>query len=63
MRAENSLAYLFKYHWPLMANTNSSYLTTFTSFGPANIYFFRVSNRNTRKRCEVCAKLTIKTLE
>ena len=28
---------------------------------PANIYLFKVSNRNTRKRCETCAKLTIKT--
>ena len=25
------------------------------------IYLFKVSNRNTRKRCEICSKLTIKT--
>ena len=30
---------------------------------PANIYLFKVNNRNTRKRCEICSKLTIKTLE
>ena len=28
---------------------------------PANIYLFKVNNRNTRKRCEICWKLTIKT--
>ena len=29
----------------------------------ANIYLFKVNNRNTRKGCEVCSKLTIKTSE
>ena len=28
---------------------------------PANIYLFKVNNRNTTKRCEICSKLTIKT--
>ena len=30
---------------------------------PANIYSFKVNNRNTRKRCEICSKLTTKTPE
>ena len=30
---------------------------------PTNIYLFKVSNKNTRKRCEICSKLTIKTPE
>ena len=30
---------------------------------PANIYLFKFKNRNTRKRCEVSSKLTIKTPE
>ena len=30
---------------------------------PANICLFQVNNRNTRKRCEICSKLTIKILE
>ena len=30
---------------------------------PTNIYLFIVSNRNTKKRCEICSKLTIKTPE
>ena len=30
---------------------------------PANIYLLEVNNRNTRKRCEICSKLTIKTPE
>ena len=29
----------------------------------ANIFLFKVSNGNTRKRCEVYSKLTIKALE
>ena len=29
---------------------------------PANIYLFKV-NRNNRKKCEICSKLTIKTPE
>ena len=31
--------------------------------GPANIYLFKVNNRSTRKKCEICSKLTIKTPE
>ena len=27
-----------------------------------NIYLFKGNNRNTRERCEICSKLTIKTL-
>ena len=27
----------------------------------ANIYLFKVTNKNTRKRCEIYSKLTIKT--
>ena len=30
---------------------------------PVNIYFFKVNNRNTRKWCKRCSKLTIKTPE
>ena len=30
---------------------------------PANIYLFKVNNRNTIKKCEICSKLTIKTPE
>ena len=30
---------------------------------PANIYLFRVTNRNKRIRCEICPKLTVRALE
>ena len=30
---------------------------------PAGFYMFKVNNRNTRARCEICSKLTIKTPE
>ena len=28
----------------------------------AGIYLFKYNNRNTRTRCEICSKLTIKTV-
>ena len=31
------------------------------NLNPANIYFFKVNNRNTWKRCNICSKLSIKT--
>ena len=31
------------------------------SFNPANIYLLKVNNKNTRKKCEICSDLTIKT--
>ena len=30
---------------------------------PAGNYMFKVNNRNTKTRCEICSKLTIKTPE
>ena len=30
---------------------------------PAGIYLLKVNNRNTKTRCEICSKLTIKTQE
>ena len=30
---------------------------------PANIYLLKVSNKDTRKSCEICSKITIKTPE
>ena len=30
---------------------------------PTGNYMFKVNNRNTRKKCEICSKLTIKTPE
>ena len=33
------------------------------SRNPAGIYLLKVNNRNTRTRCEICSKLTIKTPE
>ena len=30
---------------------------------PAGIHLLKINNRNTRTRCEICSKLTIKTSE
>ena len=40
-------------------HTNENYW----SFQPLGIYLLKVNTRNTRRRCEVCSKLTIKTPE
>ena len=34
-----------------------------TNPSPASNYMFKVNNRNTRTRCQICSKLTIKTPE
>ena len=46
----------------------SSYIATYLQHNmkkeyPAGNYMFKVNNRNTRTRCEICSKLTIKTPE
>ena len=30
---------------------------------PGNIYLFKINDKNTGKRCEICSNLTIKTPE
>ena len=35
----------------------------FPELFPATISLFKVNNKNTRKKCEICSKLTIKTTE
>ena len=37
--------------------------TKFKSSIPIRNYMFKVNNRNTRTRCEICSKLTMKTPE
>ena len=41
----------------------SSILFYFLKEHPINIYLFKVNNRNTRRRYEICSKLTIKLPE
>ena len=36
---------------------------TLKIFNPAGNYMFKVNSRNTRTRCEICSKLTIKIPE
>ena len=38
-------------------------LTDPWSPNPVSIYLFKGNNRNTRTRCEICSKLTVKTTE
>ena len=36
-------------------------MLTIKTTDPANTYLFKVNNRNTRERCEICSRLAIKT--
>ena len=50
-------------------NNSSMHQVLFTlvcsklTINPTNVYLFKVKNRSTRKRCEICSKLTTKTPE
>ena len=55
--AQSSRTLLYKY-----VSKDKNKYTKITSI-PANIYLFKVSNGNTRKRYEICSKLTIKPPE
>ena len=56
-----SLSYFFLIHSNMViVETGNLYLG---ENNPVNIYLFKVNNRNPRKGCEICSKLTIKTPE
>ena len=44
----------------LLSNLSQS---VYNSIEPDSIYLFNVNNRNTKKSCEICSKLIIKTPE
>ena len=44
-------------HYTTISNSH------FICYNPAGIYLLKVNNRNTRTRCEIYSKLTIKTPE
>ena len=44
-------------------NANNTKQKQKNSYSPAGNCMFKVNNRNTRARCEICSKLTIKTPE
>ena len=54
-----------KYHVIISTQKQVSSETECTSAGsnPAGIHMFKMNQRNTRTRCEICSKLTIKTPE
>ena len=41
-------------------DVNSNHITQCSNKYPADIYLIKFNNRNNRKRCEICSKLTIK---
>ena len=57
------LKYVPKYAGKLRKNTGPGQMTILLDIYPATIYLFKVKNKNTRRRCETCSNLTIKTPE
>ena len=47
----------------LLTNISYNRLKRIDFDNPAGIYLLKVNNRNTRTRCVICSKLTIKTPE
>ena len=43
------------------SGTNCEMIRVKVSMFLANIYLIKVNNRNTRKKCEICSELTMKT--
>ena len=64
----NSLLWLGESHFSLVYydwgshNLEGAKIISYTK-APAGNYMFKVNNRNTRKKCEICSKLRIKTPE
>ena len=50
-------------HFDSNAPLNIYYACIESEIFPVSIYLLKVNNRNTRTRCEICSKLTIKTPE
>ena len=60
MNCLNDARQLFIFDW---TDRSKTYPTFSRQFIPAGNYMFKVNNRNTRTRCEMCSKLTIKIPE
>ena len=53
---KESISYLGRKIWDILPDN-------YKTIDPVGIYQLKVNNRNTRTRCEICSKLTIKTPE
>ena len=51
------ISFCFRLHW----GPHNIHCSTHPIYIPVGIYLLEVRNRNTRKRCEICSKLTIRT--
>ena len=60
MNCLNDARQSFIFDWTDRSNTDPTFSRQFI---PAGNYMFKVNNRNTRTRCEMCSKLTIKIPE
>ena len=61
-RWKTKLILFISKHQRIARKTRFKYIWVYSEVPiPANIYLFKVNNRNTTKRCEICSKLTIKT--
>ena len=60
---QNNLKIFVKFYIFFKFNFFDNFLSIITRDIPAGNYLFKVNNKNTRKRCEICSKLTIKIPE
>ena len=56
------MSFVVFYKWHVITAQNSPAGEMWENI-PIDNYMLKVNNRNTRTRCEICSKLTIKTLE
>ena len=56
------MSFVVFYKWHVITAQNSAAGEMWENI-PIDNYMLKVNNRNTRTRCEICSKLTIKTLE
>ena len=50
-------------HLPIIAAACYFSVYKLIKWDPVNLYLFKIVSRNTRKRCGICPKLTINTVE
>ena len=61
--SENIISKFFVDNSVTLFKSDKIFLLIFMHLIPAGIYLFKVNNGNTRRMCEICSKLTIKTPE
>ena len=62
-RGSGKLDNFYGRHMCIIPKKNQAYIYLPWKDNPVGNYLFQINSRNTRIRCEICSKLTIKTLD